>query len=48
MKKFLALLLLQRNRPIATDFLVDRLWPDEPPLTATKTIQVYVSRNWKR
>jgi len=43
-RSVLALLLLQRDRPIATGLLADRLWPDEQPLTAIKTIQVYVSR----
>jgi DNA-binding SARP family transcriptional activator len=43
-RSVLALLLLQRDRPIATELLVDRLWPDDQPLTAIKTIQVYVSR----
>jgi DNA-binding SARP family transcriptional activator len=35
---------LQRNRPIGTELLADKLWPDEQPLSAIKTIQVYVSR----
>ncbi len=39
-----ALLVLQRGRPIATELLADRLWPDDQPLTAIKTVQVYVSR----
>jgi DNA-binding SARP family transcriptional activator len=39
-----ALLLLARNRSLTTEFLADRMWPDEQPLTAHKTIQVYVSR----
>ena len=30
--------------PVATELLADRLWPDDQPLTAIKTIQVYVSR----
>lgn len=40
----LALLVLQRNRPIAAELLADRLWPDDQPLGALKTVQVYVSR----
>ena len=40
----LALLLLGRGRAITNESLVDRLWPDEPPDTAPKTVQVYVSR----
>ena len=43
-RSVLALLVLNRNRAIATELLADRLWPDEQPLTAIKTIQVYVSR----
>src|SRR5688500_14238059 len=29
---------------MSLEALVDRLWPDDPPPTAEKTIQVYVSR----
>ena len=43
-RSVLALLVLQRDRPIATELLADRLWPDDQPLSAIKTIQVYVSR----
>ena len=43
-RSVLALLILQRNHSIATELMVDRLWPDDQPLTAIKTIQVYVSR----
>jgi DNA-binding SARP family transcriptional activator len=43
-RSVLALLVLRRNRPIPTELLADRLWPEEQPLTAIKTIQVYVSR----
>ncbi len=43
-RSLLALLVLNRNRAVSTDALVSRLWPDEPPLTAIKTVQVYVSR----
>jgi DNA-binding SARP family transcriptional activator len=43
-RSVLALLVLQRSRPIATELLADRLWPDDLPLTAIKTVQVYVSR----
>lgn len=39
-----ALLLLQRNRPVTSESLAERVWPDEQPLTAIKTIQVYISR----
>jgi DNA-binding SARP family transcriptional activator len=43
-RSVLALLVLQRNRPIPTELLADRLWPEEQPLSAIKTIQVYISR----
>jgi DNA-binding SARP family transcriptional activator len=43
-RSVLALLVLQRDRPIATELLADRLWPDDQPLSAIKRIQVYVSR----
>src|SRR5215470_14947848 len=40
----LALLLLNANRVVARDRLVDELWGERPPGTAVATIQVYVSR----
>ena len=40
----LALLALQRERPITATRLADRLWPDDQPLSAIKTIQVYIAR----
>ena len=43
-RSVLALLLLQRDRAISTELLADRLWSDEQPLSAIKTVQVYVSR----
>ncbi len=43
-RALLALLLLHRGEVLATDRLVDLLWGERPPRTATKTIQVYVSR----
>jgi DNA-binding SARP family transcriptional activator len=39
-----ALLLLNRNRVVSTERLIDDLWADEPPAQATKTLQVYVSQ----
>src|SRR5215216_6223069 len=39
----LASLLLRRGQTVALERLVDELW-DEPPATATRTVQVYVSR----
>jgi len=43
-RALLALLLLNRNRVVPTDRLVDELWGDEPPARATKALQVYVSQ----
>ena len=43
-RSVLALLLLQGDRTIATEILADRLWGDEQPASAIKTIQVYVAR----
>ena len=43
-RSLVALLVLNRNHTVATQALADRLWPDEQPLTALKTIQVYISR----
>jgi DNA-binding SARP family transcriptional activator len=43
-RALLALLLLNRNRVVPTERLVDELWGDEPPARATKALQVYVSQ----
>ncbi len=43
-RALLALLLLDRNRVVSTERLIDELWGDEPPAQATKTLQVYVSQ----
>jgi YVTN family beta-propeller protein len=40
----LAILLLHRGEVLSVDRLVDELWGEQPPDTATKTVQVYVSR----
>ena len=40
----LALLLLRRNEVIPIDRLVDDLWGDRAPRTASKTLQTYVSQ----
>jgi DNA-binding SARP family transcriptional activator/ABC-type branched-subunit amino acid transport system substrate-binding protein len=39
----LAILLLHRGEVVSTDRLIDELWEERPPATATKTVQVYVS-----
>ncbi|MDJ0498447.1 MAG: BTAD domain-containing putative transcriptional regulator [Acidimicrobiia bacterium] len=40
----LAVLLLQPDRVVTTDWLVDAVWGEDPPRTARKTLQVYISR----
>ncbi|MBY8882908.1 AfsR/SARP family transcriptional regulator [Actinacidiphila acidipaludis] len=40
----LAALLLEVNRVVSTDYLVDLLWNDEPPDTARTQVQICVSR----
>ncbi len=39
----LAALLCRANTPVPVEALVEALWPDEPPRTARKNIQVYLS-----
>jgi len=43
-RALLALLLLDKNRVVPVDRLVDGLWGDDPPATAVKALQVYVSQ----
>ena len=43
-RALLALLVLRRNEQVLTSRLIDDLWGEEPPATAQKTVQVYVSR----
>lgn len=40
----LAVLLLDANRELSTDWLIDAVWGGEPPRTARKTLQACVSR----
>ncbi len=40
----LAILLLHRGEAVSVDRVVDQIWGERPPETATKTVQVYVSR----
>src|SRR3954465_13155221 len=42
-RALLALLLLHEGETVSTDRLVDELWGDTAPATATKSVQVYVS-----
>src|ERR671930_2039313 len=43
-RALLAILLLSRNRVVSVDRLVDELWGETPPDTATKALQGYVSQ----
>lgn len=43
-RALLALLLLNRGQPVTTDRLIDQLWEERPPATASKVIQGYVSQ----
>ena len=43
-RALLAVLLLDANRVVSRDRLIDALWGDEPPDTARNTLQVYVSQ----
>ena len=43
-RALLALLLLRRGEAVGVDELADDLWGEQPPATATKSIQVYVSQ----
>ena len=40
----LALLLLHANEPVSTERLVDQLWGEHPPRTATTSLQNAVSQ----
>jgi YVTN family beta-propeller protein len=42
-RALLAILVLSRGEVVSTDRLVDQIWGEQPPATATKTLQVYVS-----
>jgi DNA-binding SARP family transcriptional activator/tetratricopeptide (TPR) repeat protein len=43
-RALLAILLVNANRVVSTDRLIDGLWEDEPPETAAKALQVHVSQ----
>ena len=43
-RALLAVLVLNRNRPVSPDRLIDALWSDRPPSSAQNSVQVYVSR----
>ena len=43
-RALLAILLLHRNEAVSADRLIDELWGESPPASATRTLQAYVSR----
>src|SRR4051812_33124533 len=43
-RALLGLLLLHGNETLSTARVIDELWGDQPPATATKTVQVHVWR----
>ncbi|MGQ0833078.1 MAG: BTAD domain-containing putative transcriptional regulator [Microthrixaceae bacterium] len=43
-RRVLATLAVHLDQPVSEARLIDALWGDEPPATATKTLQAYVSR----
>jgi DNA-binding SARP family transcriptional activator len=47
-RSLIAILLLNANQVVSTDRLIDELWGAEPPATASKSIQVLVSRLRKK
>lgn len=47
-RALLALLLLDANRPMSVDRLIEGLWGERAPPTGLKTVQVYVSRLRRR
>ncbi len=43
-RALLAILLLNANRPVSSERLIDELWPEEAPESARNTLQVHVSQ----
>jgi DNA-binding SARP family transcriptional activator/WD40 repeat protein/energy-coupling factor transporter ATP-binding protein EcfA2 len=42
-RALLAILLVHRLEVVSSDLLIDRLWDENPPATALKTLQAYIS-----
>ena len=42
-RALLAILLVHRGEAVSSDRLIDRLWDERPPATATKTLHAYIS-----
>src|SRR3954465_453977 len=43
-RALLAMLALQANATVGVDCLIDGLWGEDPPATAPKMVQLYVSQ----
>ena len=43
-RALLAFLVIEANRVVSSDRLIDALWEEEPPETVQKALQVYVSQ----
>ncbi|MGZ4431662.1 MAG: BTAD domain-containing putative transcriptional regulator, partial [Gaiellales bacterium] len=43
-RQLLAVLILRANQVVSADTLIDALWGERPPETATKAMQVYISQ----
>ena len=43
-KALLALLVIHANETLSTERLIDELWGERPPATASKTVQMHISR----
>jgi DNA-binding SARP family transcriptional activator/Tfp pilus assembly protein PilF len=48
LRRLLAALLSRAGESVPVNDLVDALWPDEPPVNAVKTVQIYVHRLRRR
>jgi DNA-binding SARP family transcriptional activator len=44
LRALLAILLLNANRVVSSDVLIESLWGERPPGTANKALQIYVSQ----
>ena len=42
-RALLAVLLLHRGEPVSSDRLIDEIWGEQPPASANKIVQGYVS-----
>jgi DNA-binding SARP family transcriptional activator len=42
-RALLGLLIVHRGTPISTDRIEDALWPEDPPASSSKIVQIYVS-----